>query len=221
MTMCDRPWIAGATLLVALGCGSSRTTARQQAPAGELAPPGSVDAHRAPSESAGEERVETPVGDAAAEAPPAPGGAPPAAREIVERHNQARARHCAPPLVWSEPVAAVAQAWADQLRDAGCAFEHSRDRRYGENLFFYGPSGPTTGVAAVDEWYGEVAAYDFGAPGFSMDTGHFTQVVWRATRELGCGTVSCQGGDLWVCNYHPPGNVLTQFADNVLPTSCR
>jgi hypothetical protein len=37
-------------------------------------------------------------------------------------------------------------------------------------------------------WYGEIAKYDFRRGGFSMDTGHFTQVVWRSTTTIGCGT---------------------------------
>jgi len=36
--------------------------------------------------------------------------------------------------------------------------------------------------------------------------GHYTQIVWRDTKELGCGVA--RGGDreIWVCDYSPPGN---------------
>jgi hypothetical protein len=53
-----------------------------------------------------------------------------------------------------------------------------------------------------------------------MDTGHFTQVVWRATTHVGCGTASCTGLVLWVCNYDPPGNVERGYRANVLPPGC-
>lgn len=46
-----------------------------------------------------------------------------------------------------------------------------------------------------------------------MATGHFTQVVWKATKRLGCG----QAGKFVVCNYYPAGNVQGQFRDNVAP----
>lgn len=156
----------------------------------------------------------------AKEAGRAPALLPPPMLAVLEAHNRARAEHCAPPLEWSHQLAAVAQAWADELRDQGCAFGHSRSR-YGENLFFAAPSDPASGRRAVESWISERAAYRFARPGFSMQTGHFTQVAWRATRELGCGTARCNGGDLWVCNYAPAGNVQTQYEANVMPTTCR
>ncbi len=137
---------------------------------------------------------------------------------MLRAHNEYRARHCAPPLSWSKELAEVAQGWADTLKFNRCAFEHSTSR-YGENLAFFMPS--TTGDRAVRGWYDEVSEYDFGRPRFGMNTGHFTQVVWRETRRLGCGLAECNGGQIWVCNYDPPGNVQSMFAANVLPTGCR
>ena len=64
-------------------------------------------------------------------------------------------------------------------------------------------------------WYDEIAKYDFAAPGFSQKTGHFTQVVWRNSKELGCAKASCSGKDYWVCRYSPPGNIAGQFPENV------
>jgi hypothetical protein len=56
---------------------------------------------------------------------------------------------------------------------------------------------------------------------FSMNTGHFTQLVWRSSARLGCGASVCRGLQIWVCNYDPPGNVQGNFPRNVLPQSCR
>ena len=56
--------------------------------------------------------------------------------------------------------------------------------------------------------------------------GHFTQVVWASSRELGVGralveTVGERGAkelrSLVVCMYYPPGNVLNRFEENVRP----
>jgi hypothetical protein len=54
-----------------------------------------------------------------------------------------------------------------------------------------------------------------------METGHFTQVVWRQTTQLGCGVSTCRGMDIWVCEYDPPGNVQGHYRQNVLPASCQ
>jgi len=71
-------------------------------------------------------------------------------------------------------------------------------------------------------WYDEVKIYDFKKPtGFSMDTGHFTQLVWLDTTQVGCGMVQCKGNDIWVCQYETPGNWEGQFREKVLPSSCK
>ena len=137
---------------------------------------------------------------------------------LLAAHNRVRARHCAPPLAWSDKLAKVAQKWADSLVAQGCAFEHSRTD-YGENLAA-GTIGALDPARVVAMWYGEIAHYDFRRGGFSMETGHFTQVVWRATARVGCGTSRCNGMQIWVCNYDPPGNVEGEYRENVQPTTC-
>ncbi|MCA9611599.1 MAG: hypothetical protein H6722_12895 [Sandaracinus sp.] len=157
------------------------------------------------------------TGDEAA--PPSPQAAATPAPPILAAHNRMRAAHCAPPLRWSAQLEASAQAWANELVNRGCAFEHSRGS-YGENLAG-GTAGGLDAEAVTQMWYREVEAFDFARGGFSMETGHFTQLVWVGTSELGCGQATCNGLDLWVCQYGPPGNVQGQYRQNVLPTSCR
>lgn len=145
--------------------------------------------------------------------------APSELQAILDAHNRMRAQHCAPPLVWSNAAARAAKSWVDHLAASGCQLKHS-ETQYGENISGGSPSTQTPdGVVSL--WYREKAAYNFGAGGFSMSTGHFTQVVWRDSRRLGCGTASCNGLQLWVCNYDPPGNMQGDFQRNVLPTTCR
>jgi uncharacterized protein YkwD len=140
-------------------------------------------------------------------------------RALVEAHNRVRAKHCAPPLGWSQPLAASAARWAATLRDRGCLFGHSGGP-HGENLAA-GTTGTLDAAAVVGMWYDEVKRYSFASGGFSTKTGHFTQVVWRGTRLLGCGRSQCRGLDIWICQYDPPGNVEGQYRENVLPTNCR
>jgi pathogenesis-related protein 1 len=138
---------------------------------------------------------------------------------ILAAHNARRAEHCARPLVWSDALAQTAQRWADHLAANGCQLEHSQGA-YGENLAA-GTSGSLSPEDVVSMWYRESEHYRFAHGGFSMQTGHFTQLVWVGTTSLGCGTTTCNGLDVFVCNYDPPGDVEGQYRENVLPTSCR
>jgi len=138
---------------------------------------------------------------------------------LLAAHDRVRAQHCAPPLTWSAELAATAQEWADGLVARGCVLEHSRST-LGENLAM-ATTGALDAESAVQQWYREHERYRYRPGGFSMETGHFTQVVWVGTRTLGCGTATCQGMEIWVCNYDPPGNVEGEYRTHVLPTSCR
>jgi uncharacterized protein YkwD len=149
----------------------------------------------------------------------APAGPPADARAFVEAHNRARAKHCAPPLGWSPKLAASAQRWANTLRARGCMLGHSSGE-YGENLAA-GTVGTMDAASVVDLWCEEAKHYSFRGGGFSTKTGHFTQVVWRGTKQVGCGRSRCGGIDIWVCEYDPPGNVEGRYRENVLPADCR
>ena len=83
--------------------------------------------------------------------------------------------------------------------------------------FFFSSTGyEMTGQRAVDMWYEEIKDYSFGNPGFSSGTGHFTQVVWIGSQEVGVAKVSNANGTQYVvARYYPPGNVLGRFPENV------
>src|SRR5207237_896711 len=80
-----------------------------------------------------------------------------------------------------------------------------------------GTQGVLDPEATVAMWYAEVTHYRFPDGGFSMTTGHFTQVVWRGTQRVGCGHTACNGNDIWVCQYDPPGNWEGAYRENVRP----
>ncbi len=126
------------------------------------------------------------------------------ASEMLAAHNAVRAKVKVPPLQWSNALAATARKWADTLL-ATHRFSHSRDSRYGENLF------EITGAAAnpamvVRDWASESRYYDHGSNTCKGVCGHYTQIVWRNTRAVGCAVARGGGREVWVCNYDPPGN---------------
>lgn len=52
--------------------------------------------------------------------------------------------------------------------------------------------------------------------------GHFTQVVWKGSREIGVGKARSNDGKiLVVANYRPAGNVIGRFSENVPAPSDR
>src|SRR6476469_8569813 len=79
----------------------------------------------------------------------------PIAAAWIKAHNEARAKHCAPPLEWSPTIAKVAQSWANQLKAKGCVFGHSGNPKYGENLAA-GTIGALDPESTVGMWYDEI-----------------------------------------------------------------
>ena len=62
--------------------------------------------------------------------------------------------------------------------------------------------------------------YNFKTPGFKNGTGHFTQVVWADSKEVGFGFAKTKDGAyMGVANYYPFGNLNTKeaFQKNVKP----
>lgn len=143
----------------------------------------------------------------------------PEAQQMLALHNARRRAHCAPALTWSSELAAAAQAWADRCKLAHAP--RSVNPRHGENLA-RGMGDLGKAAYLFGGWYDEVNQYDFSAPGYQKGTGHFTQIVWRRTRRLGCAVADCGGRRLWVCRYAPMGNIVNAgyFKKNVLPAGC-
>jgi len=165
---------------------------------------------------------------------------------IVDRHNEVRRKVAKGEesngnqpaasnmrmLKWNEELATTAQRWADQ-----CTFGHDTARNkldgtyVGQNAYFKGSSTKKDKEALMTEvgneatlaWYNEVVSPGFSNTHvnpfvFSTDAGHYTQVVWAETEEVGCGWTyyAEQVGpflaykSLTICNYAKGGNAAGQ-----------
>ncbi len=123
---------------------------------------------------------------------------------MLAAHNSVRHKLGLTSLAWSDRLAARAQEWAESLL-AKNQFHHQPKSPYGENLFeIIGARASPAQV--VDYWASESRNYDYRSNRCNGTCGHYTQIVWRATTEVGCGMA--RGGDreVWVCEYNPPGN---------------
>ncbi|XP_012281967.1 repressed by EFG1 protein 1 isoform X3 [Orussus abietinus] len=143
-------------------------------------------------------------------------------RVCLETHNLYRARHGVPPLRLSKQLCKTSQEWASILATKG-RLEHRANTDYGENLYCMWSSNPKTivsGEEPVNEWYAEESQHQYGKEPTTLKTGHFTQLVWRDSSELGVGMAKNRNGEVYVvCNYSPAGNFLGSFSENVLPPS--
>ncbi|XP_034152939.1 uncharacterized protein LOC105021790 isoform X1 [Esox lucius] len=139
--------------------------------------------------------------------------------QFVDAHNDYRQKHGAPPLTLSKDLCNSAQKWADHLLSSKCLKHSSTD--HGENLYYASSSVPKeyNGKDAVDKWYSEIKDYHFDKSGFTPGTGHFTQVVWKDSREVGVGIATDGKTIIVVGQYHPAGNISNAgyFEKNVLP----
>merc|ERR1712183_543286 len=121
-------------------------------------------------------------------------------------------------MVWSSELEKIAQSWADN-----CNYKHNENRgdNIGENIALNSKSW-TLDKAAVEKevlgmiqrFYDEVVEFksqDINPFKFAKSTGHYTQVVWADSCEVGCGLVYYKDGgmnkEFLVCNYKVAGDV--------------
>jgi hypothetical protein len=132
---------------------------------------------------------------------------------ILAAHNQERLELGLEPLSWNPALAEQAQQWADYLAASG-RFEHAPEDPYvpeGENLWA-GTKGYYAPEARVDAWVREKQFFRMGVfpdnstTGRVEDVGHYTQLIWRATTEVGCAQSTSAGEDILVCRYAEAGN---------------
>jgi pathogenesis-related protein 1 len=164
-----------------------------------------------------------------AQTPPSSSAPPQSARgpltsaeavEMVRAHNAWRQRAGVLAVRWAADLAAHAQTRALQLARQDCALEHGLlPDDEGENLYRAGALHRAFGGDAlylvspaqvVDAWGAESADYSPGSGSCAPNRqcGHYTQVVWPSTEEVGCGMAVCPSlGQVWVCRYRPRGNV--------------
>ena len=135
----------------------------------------------------------------------------------MQSHNKYRNLHHVPPLKLNKEICEIAQSYAENLANRNI-FVHS-DNKYkgdslGENLYMC-KGKEATGEYATKCWYDEIKTHNFNGD-FQNETGHFTQVIWKDSKEVGFGIAKNKGGYTYVVgNYFPAGNILGRFKQNV------
>jgi len=147
--------------------------------------------------------------------------------DVIKEHNLKRNIYFSDSnLIYSMKLEKEAQAYANTLANSG-KFEHdianNHAKHYGENLYASSENIPLTIQDAMPHWFDEEeplynysdgscqeAYYDNGQ---RIKCGHYTQVVWQDTREVGCATAQYKIGDMkdgfvYVCKYYKAGNTF-------------
>ena len=143
------------------------------------------------------------------------------ASTILDIHNRERAAVSVPALMWSSSLAADAKGWADHLVQLNegkpideAQLVHATGTGQGENLasrsaWGSGSVSPPSTESLLQGWVNEKPSMG----------GHYTQMVWKNTKEVGCATATVNGKAsaarggysgvvvFLVCRYSPPGNM--------------
>jgi hypothetical protein len=136
---------------------------------------------------------------------------------VLAVHNRERAAVGVPPLVWNDTLAADAKTYAQYLADTGKNEHPSAEwvaahpmSPEAENLAgMDGPPATTAQIAGnMQGWISEKNVFQ-GLPSVtgSNSVGHYTQMVWKSTTQIGCATATANNHNVLSCRYTPPGNV--------------
>ena len=142
-------------------------------------------------------------------------GLDPEASDWLFGHNSRREKYHAiyggsyVPMKWSASLAASAQSYAEEMAVTG-VWAHS-DSDYGENLAWNSGEEHLDIPNVMTRWVEDEEA-SWG--------GHFTQVLWRATKYVGCGRASSsEHGSFQVCQYVTPGNCGSTSLETMMATT--
>jgi cell wall-associated NlpC family hydrolase len=138
-------------------------------------------------------------------------------------------------LALEQQKESLIQAAKERWSEGGVALpRHTPDAKYGENIAGWAGSTVRPAEFAVDLWLSEKAAFDKLNVDHSYRTGdeegkseidpqgrerpivvgHYTAVIWRATKQIGAAQLQFELTDgcttrsyfAIICNYDPPGN---------------
>ncbi|KAE8220731.1 hypothetical protein CF319_g5794 [Tilletia indica] len=119
---------------------------------------------------------------------------------IVDTHNAYRTIHNVPSLTWNSTLAAFAKNHASKY-----IWAHP-EGPYGENGAATVGGVTTTMASSAVMWYDDSTMYNFSAPAFTEQTGHFSQLIWKSSRGMDGAIVQCTPASL---SFKWPGPEMT------------
>jgi pathogenesis-related protein 1 len=121
-------------------------------------------------------------------------------------------------VVWNACIANLAQVTANKCKFAHSSSTYRKNKcgfgYIGENLAYGSGTGYAPGsggsTAMVNLWNAEKKYYTYSSNSCARGKvcGHYTQIVWSTSNNLGCGYKACSFGHFYVCNYGAGGNIV-------------
>ena len=142
----------------------------------------------------------------------------------LQVHNDARKEVGVAPLVWSEKLEEQALNYAKQIARTN-NYKHSNTRD-GENLAMFYEYEESNKIKtyiysdtplydASNAWYDEIKDYKYSKIKryrVGPKIGHYTQMVWKDTKEVGVASAISKNGEVYVvARYYPAGNYLGEY----------
>ena len=138
---------------------------------------------------------------------------------VLLRKNNLRNKHNSPELQFNEKLNAMAQEYAKKLFESNnnkkkyFSFNMYNDSFLGENILIAKKKPPED---ICKQWYDENKNYNYGTNKFQNNAAHFTQMIWKNTKEIGIGFHFDNDSNFClVVYYYPSGNILGEFSKNI------
>ena len=142
-----------------------------------------------------------------------------AKRKALSLHNRYRNKHKVKNLKISEELCEKAKKKISKLmkkNDDEFIDDEDEEEELGENLYI-SYKGLVDVERILKDWYDEKNKYDFNKNKYQKGTGHFTQMIWKDTKEIGFGWDTSENNKFYfLAYYYPAGNEIGKFKENVL-----
>ena len=142
--------------------------------------------------------------------------------KALKRHNEFRKKHGARNLELNPDLCEIAQSSAEKYSETDIENIYKIPPKLykgdivGENIAIIDKFNSTNFEDIINKWYEEKQNYEFDSNKYIENTGHFTQLIWRETKEIGFGKKINKGKMYFIAIYYPAGNIFKQFKNNVL-----
>ena len=148
--------------------------------------------------------------------------------ELLKQHNKIRKEFKSQNLSLNDDLKILAQNFADNfdiLKDSNLLDNNYKGQPLGINYKVF--NGDIKEINKIcEEWIkekeyyneiknkGENKAKDYKK--YFSKTKHFTQIIWKKTREVGFGYSQLNNNEkIFVAFYFPAGNILNEFNENI------